>query len=130
MVDLQEDHPSSRTPRQISDTSERNDEDVVLAPPQPLQPQESVVSRVYQFIYHILTHPMNAAVTFFGLGVGVGLILGDSSYRDEGRSEASNDDQQEQQQRWNRRQPRSDADRLSIEQVPVFPTSAALLPSQ
>jgi hypothetical protein len=74
--------PPTRTERPLT----RDHPQTVI--PEPEQ-QQSLVQRYGRFFRNTLETLMNAAVTIFGMGVGVGLILGDSLRRQQ---------QQQQQQ--------------------------------
>jgi hypothetical protein len=87
----------------------------------------SALGRLLGFCYQVIRNPlMNAAVTIFSLGVGVGLILGDS-FRDEERSSAD-DPSDAANGRGNLRLDRRR--QHQIEELPEHSPAAALLPSQ
>jgi hypothetical protein len=85
----------------------------------------SALGRILGFFYEVIRNPlMNAAVAIFSLGVGVGLMLGDS-FRDEELSSAD-DPNAAANARSNLRPQR----RHQIEELPAHSRAAALLPSQ
>jgi hypothetical protein len=83
----------------------------------------STLGRLLGYFYEVIRNPLvNAAVTIFGLGVAVGLILSDA-FRDEELSSADD-------AAGGRSNIRPSNRRHQIEELPEHSPAAALLPSQ
>lgn len=90
---------------------------------EPRNKQDSAVWRFVKGTLDLLRHPlMNAAVTIFGLGLGVGLFLGESLRDQEALVEESGGTRHARHSR----QRRVDLDHSDAH----VPTSASLMPAQ
>jgi hypothetical protein len=111
----------------ISQGEEAEERRVLEEPRKP-----STFCRLLSLFSQVIRNPlMNAAVTIFSLGIGVGLILGDS-FRDERSADHPNDATDEDVPRlaYDRRSNPRPQRRHQIEELPGHSPAAALLPAQ